>query len=159
MKCAWAVELFLLSSEIKSLGIISQYSGPILQSLSCFNFSMPWGSQITSVSALENLGADEEISFRWLAFNVQPERFVECLSMCGKEGMYVLSIRFCKMEESLLSLHSRTSTCPSLCSVFEWKTISCVRAEERNASLEWERCHSQPWDGFHFTFVTCSSYL
>lgn len=159
MQCAWAVDLFLLSSEIKSLGIISQYSGPILQSLSCFNFSMPWGARLPVYLPWRIWEQMRRSLSDGLAFNVQPERFVECLSMCGKEGMYVLSIRFCKMEESLLSLHSRTSTCPSLCSVFEWKTISCVRAEERKASLEWERCHSQPWDGFHFMFVTCSSYL
>lgn len=46
LQCVWVVDLFLLSSEIKSLGIISKYSGPILQSLSCFNLRKPWGARL-----------------------------------------------------------------------------------------------------------------
>lgn len=79
--------------------------------------------------------------------------------MCGKEGMYALFNSISKMQESLMSVCSRISTCPGLCSIFEWKTISCVRAEGRNTSSEWERCHSQPLDGFHFMIVACNSYL
>lgn len=108
LQCVWVVDLFLLSSEIKSLGIISKYSGPILQSLSCFNLSKPWGARLPAYLPCR-VWEQMRRSFRWLVFSMQPKSSVECLSMCSKKGMYVFSVSISKMQKSPMSVCSRIS--------------------------------------------------